>query len=128
MLHKVGDIWYRYYDGQNCIALSEYTVMKVTAKCVYLYESPGEASYNDECIKRWCKRVLQDTRRRYAYPTKELAANSYRIRKSFQQAYLTAQIEKLKLMESLMGISGDIPAKSLEEPNSLNIFTFGEEK
>lgn len=119
---KVGDIWFRYYDGRDRIELAELTVIKVTAKCVYLYEHPGpEANWHLESIMRFAKRVLADPDgRRHAYPTRELAANSYRIRKQHQRKYIEAAVKKLDLMTLLMGQAGDIP----EQPADSLTFTF----
>lgn len=107
---EIGDIWFRYYDGQSKIALAELTIIKVTAKCVFVYESPGDKQFWDlaHFIKH-SRRVLKEARKRYCYPTKELAAESFRIRKQFQERYLTANLEKCKMMLRLAGISGDIP-------------------
>ncbi len=117
---KLGDLWYRYWDGQDCIELSKLTVVRVTAKCVYLYESPGEEPFDSEYIKKHSVRVLQAAERRYAYPTEELAARSYRIRKSWQRRHLTTAMERLELMESLMGKDGKVPEASLKPPVIFN--------
>lgn len=71
----MADVWYRYddYDQPNRFPwLQEIPIRRWTAKCVVLDEFGRE------------RFVLKDARKRYAYPTKELALASYIIRKQRQ--------------------------------------------
>lgn len=85
MSAKVGDTWYRYvnrhYGSGVKICCDEYTVRKVTPKGVWLEYGP------------W---VAFNTRKRYAYPTKELALDSFIRRKEWQVRHLTLELEKAK--------------------------------
>ena len=122
---EIGDIWYRYYDGQQSIELAEYTVVKVTPKCVYVYECPGSREYWDmEHLLKFAKRVLKDARKRHCYPTRELAAESFRIRRQHQIEYIKSALEKCELMLKLAGTTGDIPANSVGSMAALDsVFT-----
>lgn len=111
---KIGDIWYRYYDTLTSIVLTEYTVMHVTAKCVYLHEYPNGLNY--AAVKNFCKRIRQEARRQFAYPTIELAAESFRIRKHYQLLYLERELARVKSIKSIMGTTGPIPNCTLPSP------------
>lgn len=72
------EFWYRYIDPWTVGAepyLSRIPVERHTAKCVVL---------NEYGLLRF---VRKDTRKRYAYPTEELALKSYIIRKKRQIQY-----------------------------------------
>lgn len=72
------ELWYRYTDPWTvgeAPYLSSIPVERHTAKCVVL---------NEYGLRRF---VLKDARKRYAYPTKELALESYIIRKKRQIQY-----------------------------------------
>lgn len=76
-------VWYRFddspYESGGRPYLTELRVVRETPKCVVLDHYGYE------------KLVLKEARKRFAYPTVELAAESYRIRKSHQIAYLAAR-------------------------------------
>lgn len=84
----MNEIWYRYDDpwtADEAPFLQEMTVTRYTAKCVV---------FNDYGIDRF---VLKDPNgRRYAYPTKELALNSYIIRKQRQMQHATNTLNQAK--------------------------------
>jgi hypothetical protein len=88
----IGDIWYRYTDtqyaapldenehpmglGDVAVSLQEYRVIKETPKGVWV-------QYGNSLFKE--KRfVLRTARKRFAYPTKELAKESFIARKEAQ--------------------------------------------
>lgn len=77
----IGDIYYRYdsnSDGRY-IYLQEFTVAKVTPKGVWLQD-----------IKKF---ILNNARKRFAYPTVELAKESFIIRKEWRIRYLIGELE-----------------------------------
>lgn len=70
------EVWYRYYDLQSVTEpepeLAEHRVIRHTDKGVWIEHWSGE------------KFIRKDARRRFAYPTKELALDSYIQRKKKQ--------------------------------------------
>ncbi len=80
-------MWFRYRDpditGEEPWC-QEIPVARETPKCVVLDEYGRE------------RFVLKDARRRYAYPTKELALDSYIIRKKRQIQWTSAQHDAAK--------------------------------
>lgn len=99
----IGDTWYRYIDREyndgwagpdRKIILVELTVVEETPKTVVLVRK-GDARYftlNYIGIEK--KRVLKNARRRWAYPTKALALNSYKIRKDWQAGYARRMLDR----------------------------------
>lgn len=80
-------VWYRYHDPSlsGDEPWCQYIpVMRETPKCVVL----------DDCGHQ--RYVLKDARKRYAYPTKELALESYIIRKQHQIRWTAAQHDVAK--------------------------------
>lgn len=89
----IGDIWYRYVDLEHWdswrgpdrkIILVELVVIDETPHTVVLVRKghvDGQSAPTDWAER---KRVLKNARRRWAYPTKALALNSYRARKDWQ--------------------------------------------
>lgn len=81
-------VWYRYYDHRGSygfeVVLEKVPVVKETPKGVWL---------DDYGQKKFC---LKDARRRWAYPTVELAKNSFEIRKRKQLQHLQRQIDHVK--------------------------------
>lgn len=80
-------VWYRYWDGSavgDPPWLQELPVVRETEKCVVVDE--------------WRKQrfILKVARKRYAYPTKELALDSYIIRKQRQIQYAAATHDAAK--------------------------------
>jgi len=72
------ETWYRFTDPWTAGEppfLQEIPVERYTAKCAVL---------NEYGFRRY---VLKDARKRYAYPTKELALESYIIRKKRQMQH-----------------------------------------
>lgn len=81
------ELWYRYTDPWTAgdgPYLSSIPVMRHTAKCVVLNEY-GHHRF-----------VLKNARRRYAHPTKELALESYIIRKKRQIQHAAATHDNAK--------------------------------
>lgn len=93
----VSEVWYRYEnhwyseDRGTEIYLHEWTVDKHTPKGVWI------SRYGQK------KFVLNDARKRYAYPTIELAKKSFIARKQHQIGHLRTQLDHaeraLKLMQ-----------------------------
>lgn len=81
------EVWYRfddpYHPGEE-LEVQEFRVVRRTDKCVVL------DVYGLE------KLVLKEARRRFAYPTKELALQSYLIRKAKQIGYAVAAHDRAK--------------------------------
>ena len=87
------EFYYRYYDDwwneSSCIIRYErFCVVKRTPKGAWVEEM---SKYKPK--RRF---VLDNARRRFAYPTKELAANSYRIRKKWQITHCERTISKAR--------------------------------
>lgn len=84
------EVWYRYFDyGANVESppfLEELPVLRHTERCVYL------KFFDEE------KRVLKNARKRFAYPTKELALDSYIIRKRRQAGWAQATVNHANFM------------------------------
>jgi hypothetical protein len=79
--------WYRYHDPWLVGELpwcQEIPVKRETAKCVVVDEYGRE------------RFILKDARKRYAYPTKELALDSYIIRKQRQIQHAAATHDAAK--------------------------------
>ena len=92
------ELYYR-YDGYEYPRAEAYKVVKRTAKGAWIYIGYG--------IKD--KFILDDARRRWAYPTKEEALNSYRIRKLRQIEH--CREGELKAKEGLRKLGFDVDAE-----------------
>lgn len=84
------EFYYRYYDWSYdetrvMIDFEKFRVVKRTPKGAWV----EELYYPHK--KRF---ILDGARRRYAYPTKELAADSYRIRKEWQVVHAERTIRR----------------------------------
>lgn len=107
------DVWYRYDDSDIDWTRDPYEwkipVKRYTAKCVVL------DVYGRE------KFVLLDARKRWAYPTRELALESYIIRKQRQISWTAAAHDRAK--DNLKGAE-EFKARGMEKetfkPNSLS--------
>lgn len=94
------EVWYRYWDADHTIELEEYPVVCHTPKGVWLhtgypFQFPKNA--DEERRERALKRMrfaLKDARRRFAYPTKELAWDSFLKRKHARVGWLQMNLEK----------------------------------
>lgn len=90
------EVWYRYAnypdgpDNTTVIYLQEWPVVKHTPKGVWL------GIYGQK------KFVLNDARKRYAYPTIELAKKSFIARKQHQIARLRSQLKHAEMALKLM--------------------------
>lgn len=79
--------WYRYEDTHGTgpqVWLRRFRVIRTTPKGVWL---------DDYGVQRF---VLNDARKRWAYPTIELARNSFLIRKRKQIGWLQSQLDHTK--------------------------------
>lgn len=118
-MSAIGDTWYRYFD--NCdretsehvsaVHLVEFTVVAETRATVVLVRS--KYIRDDGAIPDYATRhrVLKDARKRFAYPTKDLAWNSYRIRNRWRVARLEADLHHaqscqayVRLVDGLRGV------------------------
>ena len=109
-MSMIGDTWYRYTD--NCdretmqhvsaVHLLEFTVVAETRATVVLVRS--RYIRDDGGIADWVTRhrVLKDARRRFAYPTKALAWNSYRIRNRWRVARLEADLDHARSCQAFI--------------------------
>jgi len=106
------------YDGYGNLKALEYKVVKETqcgywiVPCKYAYDKP--------------KFVLKVARKRYAYPTKELALESYIKRKKHQIAILESQLylARASLEQAKAGLIED-KAEYLDNPEAVfveNVF------
>jgi hypothetical protein len=81
------EFYYRFDDcnseSKDSIYLCRYSVVKKTKSGVWL----------DDLSKKG-KFILNGARKRFAYPTKELALNSYKIRKRWQMRHATNTLER----------------------------------
>lgn len=107
-----GDIWYRFADyfiddwSRYALVCHEFEVIEVTAKTVVLVDAEQVAYGWDDATKDYTRkfypdyvkrhRVLRDAHKRFAYPTKILALQSYRIRKMREQQILEARLDRCK--------------------------------
>jgi hypothetical protein len=111
---KIGDVWYRYVDDQRIDAYNqvkmhvsevEYRVVKVTLKGVWLIDDEKsrygyvKSSYGFIQGKRF---VLTAARVRFAYPTKQLAIESYIARKKSQ---IDLCLRRAELAEAALNIA-----------------------
>jgi hypothetical protein len=85
--------YYR-YDGYKYAQCDSYRVTKCTPKGVWVSLGYG--------VKE--KFILNDARRRWAYPTKELALESFRIRKERQIMHSNDSIEKANIALRKVGL------------------------
>lgn len=97
------EFYYRYYDvGWDeysfQIHLERFRVVKKTPRGAWIEETHGYP------VKK--RFVLDGARRRYAYPTKALALNSYRIRKRWQIGYCKNKIDRAN---AILGITEKAP-------------------
>jgi hypothetical protein len=76
-------VYYYRYDGYKNARCESYRVMKKTLRGVWIY-----LGYQDK------KFILNHARRRWAYPDKEDALNSFKIRKERQIMHSNDSIEK----------------------------------
>ncbi len=107
---KVGDVWYRYMDDLR-IGTDEYdraemrvseltcSVLSVTPKGVWVADDTRSKYGIIRNCYGWIqgKRfILKHATARYAYPTKEMALESYVARKKRQISILSTQIKTAK--------------------------------
>lgn len=86
----MSEFWYRYYDRIEMYGVSivelKIPVRRNTRVGVWLYDRSGAR-------ERWCS---MGARKSWAYPTKELAWQSFQIRKRKQLAYAQQHIERVE--------------------------------
>jgi hypothetical protein len=82
----IGDAWYRYVDSDQEWSRDPYEitlrVVRYTPKCAVL------DYYGTQKV------VLMDARRRFAYPTRELALESYIARKQSEVSIMAARHDR----------------------------------
>ena len=94
------EFWFRYndatswFDNEPDYQLDRFPVLRKTPRGVWL------SNYGEE---KFC---LNDSRRRFAYPTVELAFDSYQHRKAKQQFYLERDLTKVTKMLARMKREG----------------------
>lgn len=94
---NINDIYYRYQGGLGedtpvYIHLEKFKVTKLTTKGVWI-DFYGQSKF-----------ILNEARKRYAYPTKELAWESYLARKKKHKAILESQLRSVEyLLFCIMG-------------------------
>ena len=109
----IGDIWYRFIDiehqegwgePERKIICVEFRVVDETAATVVLVRS--KQIYPDGEIPDWAerKRVLKSARRRFAYPTKALALNSYRHRKDWQISHAARTLARAEACRAAVAV------------------------
>lgn len=80
-------IFYR-YDGYNNIKVAEFVAIKETSHCYWIVQK--------NFVNTKPKQIYKAAERRYACLTKELALNSFRIRKKWQIIHLERQLKNAK--------------------------------
>lgn len=131
-----GDTWYRYYDygvGEDVfIGYEKFTVVKVTPKGVWLtprgYTGSG---YSD--MRFW---TSAHTHKRKAYPTRDMAWESFRRRKESQLRFLRDRHDTVQTVLEIVKKQGTAaPERSLVHPEAVGFqdcldedgfFTFAE--
>lgn len=106
-------ILYRYVDSWRFndfgFELTEYFVVKETP-CGYWFVPMRASHLHAEIQKKYRRWVSKDAEKRYCYPTKELAWNSYKIRKRWQVRRLKGQLERAEcVLDRVAGM--DAPAE-----------------
>lgn len=95
---QIGDIFYRVVDGcdpESKPVLQKLYVVKITQHGCWVVHSWAYPLRVDQKPKDVCgKLIITGTRRAYAYPTIELAVQSYKIRKQKQIGHAKAAIER----------------------------------
>ena len=102
--------WFRYEDERGesdwdyirppKICLRKYRVISQTDKTVLL-EKPG-MDWSSIPPKPLTRRVLKDARKRFAYPTEELAMKSFRIRKRRQRQWIQSSLDHVEAVLALL--------------------------
>lgn len=120
--------FYRYYNQNSDVILEQFKLLKETPAGYWIipeYQDPVEAMVNfrDAWYRKW---ISKTSRKRFAYPTKEEALVSFKMRKQKQIPILEAQLEcakeTLKIAE-IMDVNTEERVWTIQKP-SLN-FTSG---
>lgn len=109
----IGDIWYRFIDNEyqgewgepeQKIICVEFRVVEETPSTVVLVRA--KQIYPDGSIPDWAerKRVLKSARRRFAYPSKALALNSYRHRKDWQISHAARVLARAEACRAAVAV------------------------
>jgi hypothetical protein len=111
------EFYYRYYDGNSygeiSINLEKFRVKRRTSKGVWI--EVGMYPVKE-------KFILYNARVRYAYPTKELAEQSFRIRKEKQYGYIREALRRNMLVRKRlkqMPIIEDVPVMVKAAPKGI---------
>lgn len=102
----MAETWYRYEMLGNHMRCETFDIIKHTPKGVWLQIGP--AFFNEK------KFVLKDARKRYAYPTKELAWESFKLRREWRIIHLKNQLEYSENVWAKI--------KDIEEPPTIGIY------
>lgn len=111
----IGDTWYRYIgqseqdeymcEARHHLTLIEFRVVSETAKTVLLVRDRdfiGYTEYKTPYILT--HRVLKDARKRFAYPTKPLAFNSFRIRQNHRAQRLAYDLQCVQAYQAAIAV------------------------
>lgn len=89
------DNFVRYYNDDVSVVLEEYSLLKETPKGYWITDTWGV----------WKKWISKTSRKRFAYPTKEEALISFRIRTTRRATYLERDLrdvdKALKIAENI---------------------------
>lgn len=109
-MNEPREVWYRYEECGDFIALRQYPVIKHTPCGVQLLMTGSHWLDDDPVLRKkhmTRKFVLAKARRRYAYPTKELAWGSFHIRKIRHVEHLEHRLNEAKRALSLTILEHD---------------------
>lgn len=114
MRQKTWPDHYRYVDRIGpegvTIVCARYVVIRESEHCYWLV-SPDRAGWANMILQRgevpkFAKRVLKTSDRRFAYPDKAVALNSYKARKRWQLSHAELATERAKAaLEELKDLS-----------------------
>lgn len=110
----VGDLWYRvvgdtvqeeYRERENSVVVIEWQVIRETDKSVLIVRPRDVIGYveyrNEWTEKHW---VSKTARKRFAYPTKALALNSFEHRLSWRLHYAETALADAKAHQLFLAV------------------------
>lgn len=101
----MSEVYYRYEDhpgylpGSAVVTLCTFTVLKTTPRGVWI-----RYTWKD-------KKFVLNSRKRYAYPTMELAMESFKARKVKQMGHLTRQLKQAKFALKMVDLDDFKPVE-----------------